>query len=44
MKMVIVLMTILSLSLGFAVFNSANSVLDSTMKSYTTPQQNSIDY
>ncbi len=44
MKMVIVLMTILSLSLGFAVYNSANSVLDSTMKSYTTPQQNSIDY
>ena len=44
MKMVIVLMTTLLLSLGFFVYNSANSVLDSTMKSYTTPQQNSIDY
>lgn len=39
-----ILTSTLFLGLGFAVYDSANSVLNSTMESYTTPQQNSIDY
>lgn len=39
-----ILTSTLFLGIGFSVYNSANSVLNSTMKSYTTPQQNSINY